>query len=35
MQDEARKGNPWDRVVDNCDFSLAGTTGGHDKTRMK
>ena len=34
-QEDARKGNPWERVADNCDFSLSGTTGGHDKTRMK
>ena len=34
-QEDARKGNPWERVADNCDFSLTGTTGGHDKTRMK
>ena len=36
MQDDARKGNPWERVADNCDFSLSGVSmGGHDKTRMK
>ena len=35
-QANARKGNPWERVVDNCDLSLTGVSQeGHDKTRMK
>ena len=33
---EERQGNPWHRVVENCDFSVsASSQGGKDKSRMK
>ena len=38
MIEEHRKGNnPWERVVDNCDFTSANavSAGGKDMSRMK
>ena len=38
MIEEHRKGNnPWERVVDNCNFSpsIAVSAGGKDMSRMK
>lgn len=33
-EDRAGK-NPWDRVVQNCDFSSSSSAGGKDMSRMK
>lgn len=36
LREEQRQGkNPWDRVVDNCDFSTSSSAGGKDMSRMK
>ena len=35
-REEQRQGkNPWDRVVENCDFSTSSSAGGKDMSRMK
>jgi hypothetical protein len=35
-EEERNAGNPWERVLDNCDVSQQGVVaGGTDKSRMK
>lgn len=35
LTEERQGNNPWNRVIENCDFTITPAQGGKDKSRMK